>query len=169
MKYKFTRNLYSLCFSLLLATGFSATANTTDLIAPKAFPPTEKNLTTEWQEYLFKDGILIEYRMETVSSRDYDREVNMLFFRFTNTTDETKDCSWSLQIERGNECYNCDDNQNYENIFNLLLNPKETNEGDLSNLTSRPELHIFGNFVKLAPGMTDEKLTGFELINLTIK
>jgi hypothetical protein len=168
MKRKFTRNLYLLCYVLLLTTGFTATANTVDFIDPQALPPTN-NITTEWQEYLNKDGVLIEYRMEAVYSRDYGREVNMLFFRFTNTTNEIKDCSWSLQIERDNKCYNCDENQNYENIFNLLLNPKETNEGDLSNLTTRPELHVFGHFVKLVPGMTDDKLTGFEFINLTIK
>jgi len=36
-------------------------------------------------------------------------------------------------------------------------------------MVCRSELNIFGNFVKLVPGMTEQKLTGFELINLTIK
>ena len=109
--------------------------------------------------------------MQEMNSEDYEREVNMLVFRITNTTDQSKECSWMVKIDRNNECYNCAglENGRTESISRFILNPKQTAEGNASNLITHPELNIFGNFVKLVPGMTEEKLTGFELINLTIK
>ncbi|MFK7787193.1 MAG: hypothetical protein AB8B56_18875 [Crocinitomicaceae bacterium] len=169
MKHKFTRNLYLLCFLLLLTTGFSATANATDYLDPQALPPTENNLTTEWQEYTFKNGILIEYKMQKVKSEDYGRAVNVLLLRFTNTTEQRVECSWRVKIERNGECANCSDLNNQDGDYGLYLNPNEVAEGNASNLVSRSELNVFGNFVKLVPGMTEQKLTGFEIINLTIK
>lgn len=152
----------------VLTTGFSFGANTMDYLTHHEFP-TNNNLSSEWQEYAFTDGVLIEYRMQKVNSEDYGRQVNMLLFRFTNTTDQVKDCSWSVKIERNDVCYNCQDLGSPENVFTLQLNPNQIIEGNSSNLITRSELNIFGNFVKLVPGMTTQKLTGFELIDLTIK
>lgn len=104
-----------------------------------------------------------------MNSKDYGREVNMVVFRFTNTTDQSKECSWKVKIMRNDKCYNCGNLSKTEQKKQLKLDPNEIVEGDASNLVTRSELNIFGNFVKLTPGMSREKLTGFELINLTIK
>lgn len=170
MNYKSTRNL-CLFFSLFILTiGFQTRANTI-LSASTIFPknPIEVNFSEEWQEYSFSEGVLIEYRMKKLNSQDYGREVNMIVFRFTNTTDETKNCSWTVRIERNNECSNCDNLDDPEGAFQLQLDPKATVEGNASNLLTRSELNIFGNFVKRVPGMSEQRLTAFELINLTIK
>lgn len=169
MKNKFTKNLCLFCCVFILAIGSYSKANTTYFPQTYSQDPIDVNLSTEWQEYSFTDGVLIEYRMEKMNSRDYGREVNMVVFRFTNTTDQLKDCSWAVKIERNNKCYNCESLGNTEEIFNLQLDPKETVEGNESNLMTQSELNIFGNFVKLVPGMSEQKLTAFELINLTIK
>lgn len=169
MKNNFTRNLFSFICAFILTIGLHTQANAINSSSVNYPDPIDVNLSTEWQEYSFSDGVLIEYRMEKVRSEDYEREVNMLVFRFTNTTDEVRDCSWIVKIERDNQCYNCDYLGRTENNFSLRLKPKEVAEGNASNLITRSELNIFGNFVKLVPGMTEQKLTSFELINLSIK
>ena len=164
-----SRGLFTLSCVFILILGLHTSANAIES-PPIYYPvPIETNISTDWQEYSFTDGVLIEYRMEKINSRDYGREVNMLVFRFTNTTDQLKDCSWIVKIERNNECYNCEDLENPDEISSLQLDPKETIEGNASNLITHLELNVFGNFVKLVPGMSQQNLTAFELINLTIK
>ncbi|MDG1331550.1 MAG: hypothetical protein P8P74_04425 [Crocinitomicaceae bacterium] len=171
MKRKFIpiRSTYLLCCVFVLSIGIQTKANASSFLPNYNPDPIEVNLSTEWQEYSNTEGVLIEYKMEEMNSPDYGREVNMVIFRFTNTTNQSKDCSWIVKIERGNDCYNCDGLIKPENTFRLTLEPQETIEGDVSNLISHSQLNIFGNFVKLVPGMSEEVLTGFELINLTVK
>lgn len=121
----------------------------------------------EWTEYKTVDGVKIEYKMKECMS-DKMRASNLLLFRYTNTTDQELTISWVTKVFRNGECVNCSSLDSPEHAFSLTIPAAGLIEGDGSSLNDR-ELYIFGNFVKLVPGMTDQRLTNFELIDLKVQ
>ncbi|MDG1333906.1 MAG: hypothetical protein P8P74_16330 [Crocinitomicaceae bacterium] len=123
----------------------------------------------EWTEYTTIDGVKIEYKMKQCGGDDSKmRAQNLLLFKFTNTTDQELTISWVTQEFRNGECWNCE--QMYDGDFNhtLTLAAGEVMEGDGTTKENK-EVYIFGNFIKLIPGMLEQTLTNFELVDLTVR
>lgn len=124
------------------------------------FEPSE-----QWQEYKTVDGIRIDYRMKecTINGRNQ----NLLLFKFTNLTNDVKNCSWVTEIWRNDVCVNCQSLTDSENAHYLILAPGQSVEGSETSKDNKA-LYIFGNFVQQVPGMSNHYLTGFELQQMTI-
>jgi hypothetical protein len=121
----------------------------------------------EWTEYTTIDGVKIEYKMKQCEG-DKMRAQNLLLFKFTNTTDQELTISWVNQEFRNGECWNCERMYDGDFSHTLTLAAGETIEGDGTTKEVK-QVYIFGNFIKLVPGMTEQSLTNFELVNLTVQ
>lgn len=124
-------------------------------------------ISDEWKEYATIDGVKIEYRMKRCET-DKMRAQNLLLFRFTNTTDQERTLTWTTKIFRDNMCSNCDRLYDAEYSHALTLNPNEVVEGDGTSKENK-SVYIFGDFVNKVPGMSSQRLTGFELVELTVR
>lgn len=124
-------------------------------------------VSNEWTEYTTIDGVKIEYKM-TECGGEKMRAQNLLLFKFTNTTNQELTVSWATKEFRNGECWNCAhlDSPEYSNT--LTLAPLEVIEGK-GNADYNENFYIFGNFIKLVPGMTEQSLTNFELVDLTVR
>lgn len=124
-------------------------------------------ISDEWTEYTTIDGVKIEYKMALCSGKKM-RAQNLLLFKFTNTTNKALSISWVTKEFRNSECWNCE--QLYDGDFShtLELDAAEIIEGDGTNKDNK-ETYIFGNFIKLVPGMTEQTLTNFELMDLIVR
>ena len=121
----------------------------------------------EWTEYKTIDGIKIEYKMKRCEGENM-RAQNLLLFKFTNTTDRELTISWVNKEFRNGECWNCE--QMYGGDFNhsLTLAAGEVIEGDGTTKENK-EVYIFGNFIKHVPGMMEQTLTSFELVDVAVR
>ena len=119
-------------------------------------------LNGNWTEYQVFDGVKVEYRMQEFEA--HGRMQNWLIFRFTNSNSFQVKCSWNVKLHRDNKCANCHSYGGEEFFKSLIL---ESNEQIVSDLNPNNGILIseFGNFITMVDGMTDTKLTGFELIN----
>jgi len=124
-------------------------------------------ISEDWTEYTTIDGVKIEYRMKMCEG-DNMRAQNLLLFRFTNTTDQELTVSWVTKQFRNGQCSNCQSLDGGEFDRSLTLAPGEVREGDGTSKKIK-ELYIFGNFIKLVPGMSNQRLTGFELVDLSVR
>ncbi len=123
--------------------------------------------TEEWQVYTILNDVRIEFKRKTCTPI-HDREQNLILFRYTNLSSDTKTISWSTKIWRDDFCVNCERIENSEHAFSITLTPGQVLEGDGSTKAIK-SLYIFDNFVTLIPGMTDDRLTDFELVNLIVE
>tara|TARA_Y100000385_G_C13101528_1_gene644841 strand:- start:3193 stop:3678 length:486 start_codon:yes stop_codon:yes gene_type:complete len=124
----------------------------------------------EWQVYNTYDGVKVEYRLARCGDGVELREQNLLLFKFTNTTNESKSISWTMKMFRDGECYNCHriERDEYKHTINLAAN--ESIEGDCSVETIRNQaLSTHDNYIKHVPGMANTRLTNFELIDVTVR
>jgi hypothetical protein len=122
--------------------------------------------TEEWQEYTTINDVRIEFKRKTCTPIN-DREQNLILFRYTNLSSDTQTLSWSTKIWRNDFCVNCERIENPEYAFSITLVPNQVLEGDGSTKADK-SVYIFDNFITLIPGMTDDRLTNFELINLIV-
>lgn len=136
--------------------------------------PTPTNLLTEdlempdeWTEYKTIDGIKIEYKMKRCET-DKMRPQNLLLFKFTNTTDQELTISWVTKEFRNGECWNCVQMYGGDYDHTLTLAAGEIMEGDGTSKENK-EVYIFGNFINHVPGMLEQSLTSFELVDVTVR
>ena len=122
-------------------------------------------ITSEWQEYATVDGVRIEFRMKTCTVRS-NREESLVLFRYTNTTNLAKTISWKTKIWRNGICSNCDKINRPEYAHKISLEANEVIEADGTS-KENSALYIFGNYIKHVQGMSNQRLTNFELIELT--
>lgn len=124
-------------------------------------------ISEEWNEYTTIDGVKIEYRMKQCET-DKMRAQNLVLFRFTNTNDREIVLSWVTKEFRNDECWNCE--QLYDGDYNhrLVMAAGEVIEGDGTTKENK-EVYIFGNFIKHVPGMVEQTLTNFELVDLKVR
>lgn len=123
--------------------------------------------TEEWQEYTTIDEVRIEFKRKTCTPIN-DREQNLILFRFTNLSTVAKTISWSTKMWRNDFCVNCERIENGEYAHSISLAPNQVIEGDGSTKADKA-VYIFDKFITLIPGMTDDRLTHFELINLIVE
>lgn len=124
-------------------------------------------LTGNWTDYRNFDGVKVEYRMQEFEV--HGRMQNWLIFRFTNLNATEVKCTWNIKLFRDNQCENCHSFEGEEFFKSLTL---ESNQQFVSdpNLVNGWRISEFGNFITIVEGMTDSKLTGFEMVNFkTIK
>lgn len=123
-------------------------------------------LSDEWTEYISVEGIKIEYKMTQNESIE-KRSQNLLLFKFSNTSDQALTLTWVTKEFRNGECSNCNRLDNPEYAHSKTFAPGQIFESDGSSHINN-EMFIFGNFVKLVPGMTEQSLTGFEFVDIAI-
>lgn len=154
--------LLSVCFTfaVLLVSAVSVTPKT--LTPPVKFEPTE-----EWQEYATLENVRIEYKRKTCLPAN-DREQNLILFRYTNLSSDVKTVSWVVKIWRNDNCVNCNKITSPEYAHSVTLQPNQVIEADGSSKSNK-NIYIFDNFVKLVPGMQEQRLTNFELMNLNVE
>jgi len=119
-----------------------------------------------WTEFKTFEGIKIEYKFKECTP-DNGRAQNLVLFKYTNTTQDKVELSWKSEKWRNNICVNCNSTSVEHNRI-LVLDPNEVIESDGTSKRIKNR-YIFGNFSKLVPGMTEQKLTDFKFQNLSKK
>lgn len=155
--------LLSTCF--IIASLFTSAAPIEpSILAPQLFnvEPTE-----EWQEYTTIDNVRVEFKRKKCTPTG-DREQNLILFRYTNLSNELKTISWVVKIWRNDYCVNCSSISNPEYAHSITLQPNQIIEADGSSKSDK-STYIFDNFIKLIPGMQDQRLTNFELTDLIVE
>jgi hypothetical protein len=135
--------------------------------APPATVKDGIEVSENWTEYKTVDGVKIEYKMTRCETKEM-RAQNRLLFKFTNTTDQALTISWVSKEFRNDQCWNCTRIENPEYAHSLTLAPGEVLEGDTFSKSNKA-LSIFGNYVNHVPGMSNQRLTNFELIDLSVR
>ncbi len=123
--------------------------------------------TEEWQVYTTVNDVRIEFKRKTCTPI-HDREQDLILFRYTNLSNQPKMISWSTKMWRNDVCVNCERIDNSENAFSISLAPNQVIEGDGSTKADKT-VYIFDRFITLVPGMTDDRLTDFEMVNLIVE
>ena len=154
-----------LCLTFLFAFTLLASKASISVSLPILFTIPEP--TEEWQEYTTINDVRIEFKRKTCTPIN-DREQNLILFRYTNLSNQPKTISWSTKMWRNDVCVNCDRIDNSENAFAISLAPNQMLEGDGSTKADKT-VYIFDSFITLVPGMTDDRLTDFELVNLIVE
>ena len=132
------------------------------------FPnPNDLEPTYEWTEYSTVDGILIEYKFEECNYENVNNQI-LVLFRYTNTTNKSLELSWRRKIFRNGECMNCHRLENAEHGYSLKLEPNQVIVGQGNDKTDE-RLFVFSNFIQLTPGMSDQRLTDIEMVNVEVK
>lgn len=126
----------------------------------------EAYLSPNWEIYETLDGVTIEYKM-TLCEGENVRSQNNVLFRFTNATDREQTISWTTKVFRNGVCWNCERLDNPEYAREITLAPYQIIEGE-NGARYRDNFYIFGNFTHLVPGMTNQRLTSFELVDLNL-
>lgn len=155
--------LLSAC--IVIATLFSLSVSalpSNPILAVANLEPTE-----EWQEYSTIDDVRIEFKRKQCVPEG-DREQNLILFRYTNLSNDVKTISWVFKIWRNDYCVNCNSISNPEYAHSITLQPNEVIEAD-GTTKSDKRIYIFDNFMKLVPGMQEQRLTNFELIDLNVE
>ena len=119
-----------------------------------------------WTDFTTFQGVHIEYKYKECTPDDGRNQI-LVLFRYTNTTQDKIELTWKTEIWRNNTCTNCNSSSSEHHRF-LVLNPNEIVEADGSTKKNK-STYIFGNFLKLVPGMTKQQLTDFKFQNLAKK
>ena len=128
--------------------------------------PLEIEVTYEWQELKTVDGIKIEYKYQAFESGTF-RNSLLVLFRFTNMSTGSKSMTWVTKEFRNEICSNCDRLDNPEYSRTISLTPGEVFEGKALD-ASKTEEYLFSNFIKLVPGMSNQRLTDFDFVNVNV-
>ena len=138
--------------------------------SPRKINPKLEDITisNDWVEYTKIGGVVIEYRFEECNSTDEMgyHNTKIVVFRFTNKTNKKVKVSWSNRLFYNGECTTCKNEEHPEHAHFVELEPNSTVEGSCDKRDSN--LTIPSNFIIKYPGMSDTKLTNFELINLNV-
>lgn len=128
--------------------------------------PLEIEVTYEWHELKTVDGIKIEYKYQAFESGTFRNQL-LVLFKFTNTSTESKSMTWVTKEFRNTICSNCERLDNPEYTRSISLTPGEVLEGKALS-ASKTEEYLFSNFIKLVPGMSNQRLTDFEFVNVNV-
>jgi hypothetical protein len=154
---------------VFLALPLISSAERTNFIVP---PAAQDNIerTDVWTEYRTFGGIKIEYRFQECDSQEPGmfKNMNVVFFRFTNNTSNKLELTWSTELYFDESCVNCDKIERDEYAHSVKLDANQIIEGNCTT-KSQTDLYINANFIKLSPGMSGTKLTNFNLVNLQAK
>jgi hypothetical protein len=124
---------------------------------------------TTWTIFKELSSVKIEYKFQECNSTVLGgfKNLNMVFFKFTNRTSKNIEVSYMRELYFDGECSNCDKLDRDDNQFTVALGPNEVKEGNCDS--QERGLSIPANFIKLVQGMSGTELTDFKLINLETK
>jgi len=128
--------------------------------------PTDLVVVYDWQEYKTVDGIKIEYKYQAFETGTF-RNSLLILFRFSNESSESKTISWVTEEYRNGVCSNCAQIDNPEYSRSVTLSPGEVLEGTATDVTKTEE-YLFSNFINLVPGMSNQRLTDFNFVNINV-
>ena len=123
--------------------------------------PLEIEVVYDWKEYL-----TVEYKYQVFESGVF-RNQSLILFRFTNSSSQTKSITWVTKEFRNEICTNCERLDDDEYLRTVTLSPGQTLEGKAEE-ASKTEEYLFSHFVKLVPGMSNQRLTDFEFVNVNV-
>jgi len=129
--------------------------------------PLDLNPVYQWTEYSTIDGVRIEYKFAECHNASVTNQV-LVLFRYTNTTGEDLKVTWKRKVFRNGTCVNCQRLQNAEYGFELMLSPNQVIQGKEDD-KSDERLYLFSNFIELSPGMSNQRLTDFEMVNVEVE
>jgi hypothetical protein len=155
--------LLGICF--IFSTLFGSATPITPIIS--IVPEGNMEITEQWQEYTTIDDVRIEFKRKLCTPNN-GRAQNLILFKYTNLSNDVKTMSWILKVWRNDFCVTCNTLANPENAHSVTLQPNQTIEADGSSAYDT-DIYIFDNYIKLVPGMQDQRLTNFELIDLNVQ
>jgi hypothetical protein len=120
--------------------------------------------STKWTSFKTFGGVQVDYKYGECTSGSM-RNQEVVFFKFTNTTQSSLTFHWTVEYYMDGECANCHRIDNPEYTHELTLAPGQTIEGDCNSVANQ-SLYLFSKFVNKVPGMSDTELTDFKFINL---
>lgn len=128
--------------------------------------PQDIEPTTDWKLYSLQNGVRIEYKFVTCEFEKVKNQV-LVVFRYTNNGVNKIEMSWKTKVFRNNECENCSRMDNPEYAHVIQLESGESLEGDGTSKENK-DVYLFSHFIKLVPGMSVQKLTDFEFVNVSV-
>ena len=128
--------------------------------------PSDIEIVYDWQEYKTIDGIKIEYKYQAFETGTFRNQL-LILFRFSNETSESKTITWATEEYRNGVCANCSRIDDPEYTRSVTLSPGQVLEGTASDVTKTEE-YLFSNFINLVPGMSNQRLTDFNFVNVNI-
>lgn len=123
------------------------------------------NPTANWQVFAVHNGVNVEYKKETVEYQG--RFSDLVFFKFTNTTNSDLTIEFKRSYSMNNKCWNCNSINSGEHTYTVDVAANSSVEGSSTNLDNA--LYIFSKYKKLVPGMSDLELTNVEFIDVEVK
>lgn len=118
-----------------------------------------------WQAYTTVDDVTIEYKsLDTIVK---NREMNIIIFKFSNSSSLAKQINFNREIYRDNSCTNCNDSYQEDNIQSVILAANQTVSGE-STLLDDKALYLFNQFKVKVPGMVAKPISNFAIIDLQI-
>ena len=121
---------------------------------------------SSWTVLKKVDGILVEYQYTKCKRTNRTRAKEIVILRISNTTNETRTATWSMEAYRDGKCNTCNKNGEYD--FIMTLQPNSSTVGNCTTEVD-PRLKIFSKFLKSAYQRKEDNLTSFKLANFTVK
>lgn len=118
----------------------------------------------EWTLFQSSNGVEIYTKEIVCSPAGNDVLAEMIIFKVTNKTGNTKNISWQYDLYYNQQCKTCGKDE-YQ--INFDLNGYQTIEGICRSKQGLPNLYIHKKFVNKI--INTEELTEFNLSELTIK
>lgn len=120
---------------------------------------------TDWKLFQEEEGLRIEVKDVECNTENVSNQ-RLVLLRFTNTTSEKRQFTWKVEVWRNDICMNCHKINSGEYTREVVLEPGESIEGTCDSKDNKA-LYIFGHFIELVPGMTEQHLTAFHFIDLS--
>ena len=124
-------------------------------------------IVDQWTHLYSENGLEVQYKVQECNNLNVRNQVLVLFRFINSSSTEVKTINWSVKEFRNGECYNCDGLDSPEFKRTLTLSPGEILEGDGSSKADK-RVYLFSHFIDLVPGMSDQKLTDFEFVNVEV-
>lgn len=123
--------------------------------------------STEWLALNLLEYVDISYRYDECSLPSQGTEIEYVYLKFTNKTDQVVQIEWKTEVWYNGKCSGCKGGNTAENNCILLLKPLETKEGLCSELCD-PKLRILSRILNfdLKKELTDFKLSNLKIVQL---
>lgn len=133
----------------------------------ESIPQNSIEISDVWDLLVEKDGIEVSYKVQECGNQELRPQV-LVLFRIENTSGtEIKTFNWAVKEFRNGACTNCDALESQEFQQSVTLSPGEILEGDGTSKADK-RVYLFGQFIHLVPGMSNQKLTDFEFVNVEV-
>lgn len=152
----------------LISLGIFLISAFSTLACPEYFKDSHPiEIVDNWVLLRSVNGMEIHYKVQECNNLNVRNQV-LVLFRFVNTSQtEIKSMNWSVKEFRNGQCSNCASIDTEEFQRSITLSPGEVLEGDGSSKSDK-RVYLFAHFIDLVPGMSNQKLTDFEFVNVEV-